>query len=352
MPNLLTVFLHPPHPRDSRGPALSSAPNRDQYFDVLKGFLVLVMVAHHTLEYFVGTSYRPIRYLDFVTGGFVFAAGFLTMFLLHRKPITNRSRVARRLLRRAANLLLVFVGANCLAALSFHRSVMGKALGFQPFLLNLPRVLLAGHKSGAVFTILIPIAYTLCLAGLLVRTNVSRAGVLCLTAASLALCALWQVPYNAYFVTIGLVGIAAGCVVTPDHVRAARTWPGKFALLVGSALYMWTVALVEQDGVLLYTGGIFLVLGAAYACADVLEPFTRVFSTLVTLGRHSLFSYVAQIIFLQIVARFAPTSVTRWCLGAVPALLTTMLLCALCFGLDSLKRREPRIRERLLAVIA
>ena len=59
------------------GQADPGSRSRDSGLDFLKGFLVLVMVVHHSLEYFLGPRYPVIKYFDFVTGAFVFVAGFI-----------------------------------------------------------------------------------------------------------------------------------------------------------------------------------------------------------------------------------------------------------------------------------
>src|SRR5437868_74126 len=78
----LAQELQLPPQASIRAPSVGEARKRDSHFDFLKGFLVVIMVGHHTLEFFAGLSHPLIKYLDFVTGGFVFAAGFLPPYLL------------------------------------------------------------------------------------------------------------------------------------------------------------------------------------------------------------------------------------------------------------------------------
>jgi hypothetical protein len=312
----------------------AEAKQRDLYFDVLKGFLVLVMVAHHTLEYFEGRYFPPIRYVDFVTGGFVFAAGFLPSFLLHSKPSEDRLRGARRLLTRGVKLLLVFIAVNILIGFIFGQTSKGKSFGASVITGNLGAVFLGGDKSLAAFAILVPIAYTLVAVSLL--TIVGRSWWLpCGAAASLVAYCTWNpsAPFNVYFLSMGLAGAAAGVLVRPRAVAAADRWYVRVVLL----------CVLPRDNALLYAAGIFFVLSAAYAHAKSLERSRAAFESLVILGRYSLFAYLAQIFFLQILARVGSRPVMAWGLGLIPAALTTALLCGLCFALDRLRRQNTGV---------
>jgi hypothetical protein len=338
--------------RSGAAPA-TEGKQRDLYFDVLKGFLVLVMVAHHTLEYFEGRYFPPIRYVDFVTGGFVFAAGFLPSFLLHSKPSRDRLTTARRLLTRGVKLLLVFVVVNILIGVIFGQNARGKSFGADVIAGNLSAVFLGGDKSLAAFAILVPIAYTLVAVSLL--TIVGRSwwlpsGV----AASLVAYCTWNpsAPFNVYFLSIGLVGAAAGVLVQPRAVAAAARWYVRVVLLCGSAAYMGAISVLHRDNALLYAAGIFFVLSAAYAHAKSLERFRAVFESLVILGRYSLFAYLAQIFFLQILARVGSRPVMAWGLGLIPAVLTTTFLCGLCFALDRLRRQNTGVGHAYRLIFA
>jgi fucose 4-O-acetylase-like acetyltransferase len=344
MPQIAVFDLHAtPLTRSGAAPAVE-AKQRDRYFDVLKGFLVLVMVAHHTLEYFEGRYFPLIRYVDFVTGGFVFAAGFLPSFLLHSKPSSDGFRTARRLLTRGVKLLLVFVAVNILIGLIFGQTPRGKSFGAEVIAANLSTVFLGGDKSLAAFVILVPIAYTLIAVGLLTIVGRSRWLPCAVAAALVAYCTRNPgAPFNVYFLSMGLAGAAAGVLVRPRAVAVADRWYVRVVLLCGSAAYMGAISVLQRDNALLYAAGIFFVLSAAYAHAKSLERSRVAFESLVILGRYSLFAYLAQIFFLQVLARVGSRPVMAWGLGLIPAALTTAFLCGLCFALDRLRERSAGV---------
>jgi hypothetical protein len=337
-------YTQPPAPGRFRAASAPDRKPRDAYFDVLKGFLVLVMVAHHVLEYFAGVDFPLIKYLDFVTGGFPFAAGFLPSFQLQSAPADHRLKTSRRLVTRGAKLLLLFIAVNSLIALMFHQSVQGKSFGLDAFFLNLRTIFLSGDKSLAAFVILVPIAYTLIASGFLLLSGCSPL-VTCAIATAMVSYCTWEAhsPFNAYFLSMGLAGAAAGTVMAPSVVVSAARTKTQVLLMFGCAVYMLLITVLPRDNALLYATGIFFVLAAAYASAKILESYRPVFLCLVTLGRYSLLAYLAQIFFLQALAKGGPRQVMEWSLGLIPLILTSTFLCGLCFALDFLRRRDYRI---------
>src|SRR5262245_13309087 len=124
---------------------------RDGSFDFLKGFLVIVMVAHHALEYFAGKTHPFIKYLDFVTGGFVFAAGFMVVFLMRSGAAADRVGFALRLIKRGLKLIVLFLLVNVVLGVVPGGSSYGKSLNIEGLFRNLGAIMAGSDKSLAVF---------------------------------------------------------------------------------------------------------------------------------------------------------------------------------------------------------
>ena len=58
---------------------------RDYILDFIKGGLIVAMLIHHSLNYFGPDYHQLIRAVRFVTGSFVFMAGFVISNILLRK---------------------------------------------------------------------------------------------------------------------------------------------------------------------------------------------------------------------------------------------------------------------------
>ena len=316
---------------------------RDASFDFLKGFLVLVMVVHHTWEFFVGQDYWLIRYVDFVTGGFVFAAGFLPTLLLRSNPAMNVQKSCNRLLKRGVKLLLLFVVLNLTLGIVLEKSPSGKQFGVVQFLLNLQPIFLSGDKSRVAFAILVPIAYTLIALAILLQARQVRF-VVAMTALGLlifcTLSAAWS--FNLYYLSMGLAGGAAGILVDPNKLGRPLPLSTKALLWLGTAGYMVSISFLRHDNAILYAAGIFCVLGCVYTSVKTFEDQSFWFESCVVLGQYSLVGYLSQILFLQVLRRIH-VSVLQWSLGLIPFLLTCVFLCGLCFGLDYLRKRDRRI---------
>ena len=328
------------------------AKRRDPSFDFLKGFLVVVMVVHHTLEYFVGPDYWLIRYVDFVTGGFVFAAGFLPALLLQSNPGGNRQKTCARLFARGVKLLLLFVILNILLGFLLEKSPGGKQFGVSQFFRNLYPIFLYGDKSLVAFAILVPIAYTLIALAILLQARHVRSVVAITALGLVTFCTLssgWS--FNLYYLSMGLAGGAAGMLVNP-RLMGSSVRPGIKALLwAGAAVYMVSITFLRHDNAVLYAAGIFCVLGCAYTSVRAFEPETLWFQYHVVLGQYSLLGYLGQILFLQMLRR-GHISALHWTLGLIPFLLTCVFLGGMSVGLDFLRKRNVTIDLAYRSVFA
>jgi len=328
-------------PRPSQ--ANPRAKPRDASFDFLKGFLVLVMVVHHTLEYFVGPDFWLIRYVDFVTGGFVFAAGFLPAALLQSHPVVDRQKTCGRLFKRGLKLLLLFILLNIVLGLVLDKSPSGKQFGVTQFLVNLRPILFGGDKSLAAFAILMPIAYTLMALAILLQARHVRFVVTITALGLVTFCTLSTIgSFNLYYFSMGLAGSAAGMLVDPRMIDSYSKSGAKVLPWVGAAAYMISITFLQHDNAMLYAAGIFCVLGCVYTSVKAFEEERSWFGFCVVLGQYSLVGYLSQILFLQLLRR-GHLSALQWSLGLIPFLLTCAFVGGLCFGLDFLRKRNRRI---------
>src|SRR5437867_2142205 len=141
---------------------VQTKPARDYALDFVKGFLVLVMVGHHSFEYFKGVDYHLIKYIDFVTGAFVFVSGFVVSSIYGARLTSLSGATCWRLLWRGCKLVLLFLAINIGINLLFTANYNGRRFGLVQFYAESFSVFFAGNKGVASFEILLPIAYTLC----------------------------------------------------------------------------------------------------------------------------------------------------------------------------------------------
>jgi peptidoglycan/LPS O-acetylase OafA/YrhL len=323
---------------------MSSA--RDASLDAVKGVLVLLMAVYHVMS--IATTapteaYEPVR---FVTGSFVFCAGFVvSQFHL----AADRASTSRQLVARGAKLLLLFTALNLgVMFAGLGKSVAGKT-GLEAFVAHLPATYLGGDPSVASFVILLSIGYLLLAVPLVLALCAgSRAHAWATLAAALAASAVpagadrWP---NLQYLLVGISGLCVGLLVRLQPAPRLSASGMAFALAaLGAAA--WLTGHLGNDNAALYAIGVVLVLWCLRRVVGSLTPELAPSRFAVLLGRYSLPCYLAQILIIQ--ALFRTTSTQRWSdlsrpIAAFAATVAIMLL--MCKLLDRLRLRS-RIIDR------
>src|SRR5882762_1361353 len=130
---------------------------RQDSYDLAKGVLVEVMIIYHSLGYF-GGGQEFLKYIDFVTGAFVFLAGSTVTHYYLKEYKERMSLMLQRLLIRSAKLIVLFTIINTCVHLVVKKNYNGVDLGIQYFYGHLYEVFILGSRRIAAFEILLPIA--------------------------------------------------------------------------------------------------------------------------------------------------------------------------------------------------
>jgi hypothetical protein len=320
--------------------ASRTATARDAAYDLVKGFLVLVMVAFHGIEYFVDVRSHHLDFLAFVTGGFVMVTGFaVSRFYLERCGGANRFAVVERLLWRAARLALLFLVLNLLVHTLVKKNYNGQAMGVGRFLGGLGEVFLSGSRSLSAFEILLPIAYTLAAGGIVLGLTANRLKIAVIGVVLFSGVALFGAKsFNLYYTSIGMIGLALGSIRPEILVGQRRCWPAMVLslLMVG---YFTLVAIVPEDNLLMYAFGVTVVLGSAHQWFDWVGPESRILGALALLGKYSLVCYLEQIFLLQLIKRVGSSSLLGMADAALPFLAVNLVLWFTCRLLEAGRSR-------------
>ena len=140
--------------------------------DFLKGVLVEVMIIYHSVGYFA-TNIDGLKYLDFVTGAFVFLSGSVVSQYYYQKYGPHFGFISR-LFARSGKLVALFLVLNLGVHLVVRRNYNGAKFGLLEFYHGLFDVFVPGSKQLACFEILLPIAYTLILGAVLMTIGRSK----------------------------------------------------------------------------------------------------------------------------------------------------------------------------------
>src|SRR5262249_6491401 len=132
-----------------------------------KGVLVVAMVVYHSFNY--STDYTlGFKYLPFLPPSFILISGFLISRLYFNPEAARDASVYNRLLFKGLRLLLVFTILNVLTQLVGRRKAIGTPQGLGYLYGYWYEIYIIGGGHYAAFSILLPIAYLLLLAPLLI----------------------------------------------------------------------------------------------------------------------------------------------------------------------------------------
>ena len=316
-------------------PAASTAPARIEALDWTKGALILCMVVYHAINY---SAFRPLafRYLAFLPPSFILITGFLVGRVYASKYDLNSSRPYVRLVERGAKLLLIFVLLNLLCFIARERSLLD---GLGEFCDRAGMIFGYGNGRNAIFEVLLPIAYFLLLAPVLLwarwRFSSSALG---LAGLVFLLCVTLDLQggsiKNLVLLSAGIIGMGFG--VLPMHRMnglAGRWWPALAAYLVYrlTSYYFGERYPVQMFGA---TTSVFLL----YCCAVHCNLASWAGRQVILLGRYSLLGYLLQILLLQVLVAVGGGKPTHWTGVLVLSASTALLLLLLVRGVQRLRK--------------
>ena len=312
---------------------------RDFRLDFVKGFLVVIMVAYHVMDYFVVESALLYRYLHFVSGAFIFTTGYVVAGFYIDKYAQDKRRTCTRLVTRGLKLIGMFTVANLMINYLQLHNFNSTQFSFSLFVHNLIPIFIYGSGRLASFEVLPPIGYLLMVAPLLLMAyRRYRRYELALISAAIVLCWVFHVRVTGpSLVILGLAGFMFGTFV---GVRAAPVW-SEVLNVVLLVVYLMILPYISQNFVT-YVCNIILILKCVYDLSRRINLQGSVNHVVVLFGQYSLVCYFAQIVFLQFIFRFLIHH--RWPVGYQMLLLILVTCIALFFGCRALEWLRAKSR--------
>jgi peptidoglycan/LPS O-acetylase OafA/YrhL len=330
-----------------------TASSRDEALDFAKGVLVVWMVVYHWMNYFVSVVGDIYVYLRPVTPSFLFITGFVVSYgYLHRYSPTD-PRLQRRLLQRGAKLLLLFIVLNLAASFVVSETYNGAQLGAEVFVENAFETFVLG-RGNAVFDILVPIAYFLLLAPVILGASaVLRLPLILIAGVGLVLATALGIAGRANvltdFLSMATLGLAVGASAL-ERLQPLLSRPLVLAfvyLLYLAAVTAWNVLFpLQVIGVCLTVIALYLV-GLRHCSSNAFG-----WRQVVELGRYSLFAYVAQIVFLQMLRLALASFDLHGALSLIPLGATVAATCAAVRLTDRARRHSSPVDRAYRLVFA
>lgn len=330
----------------------SAAPRQSGRIDALdwvKGALILSMVAYHAINY---SAFRPIafQYLAFLPPSFILITGFLVGQVYAGKYDLGTFKPYLRLFIRGAKLFLLFAGINLGHYVFSHA---GFHQGLREFAARSGAIFLAGSGRNAIFEILLPIAYFLLLAPILLWLRSWKSGLIAGIAGALFLiCTALELKglssKNLGLFSAGVIGMALGLARLEGIDRVAAKWlPG----LLTYVLYrVCSRVFGEWYPIQVFgaTASIFIL----YSCALHLNCGSWSMRQIIILGRYSLLAYLAQIAILQMLVKLCGGRPDHWAGVLVFGVATTAILFVIVRLVHAQRQRLPVVDLFYKAVFA
>lgn len=293
------VVIEQPVSRSAR-----SVPDRIGALDMTKGVLVVLMVVYHSFNYSADYT-LGFKFIPFLPPSFIVITGFL---ISHLNPVSNdgvRLRSSGRFIFRGFRLLALFIILNIATQLAGGGKSSHEAQGVSYFFDHWFEVFGFGEGRYASFLILLPIAYLLLLAPILVILDRWTPVLIPALVVSLAVLCAWagiynELPVNLGLLFAGLVGFSLGRLPNTSLLYLKRYW--------FIAVFFYTIfLLVSHFAGRTPLNQLFdacLALAAIFGVCSAVGEYSLPGQRLVALGKYSLFSYILQLAVLQILSRF------------------------------------------------
>lgn len=291
--------------------------SRDSALDFTKGILVLFMVLYHWMNYFVGIEGPVYPYLRFVPSSFIFISGFILANVYPEKYGISNSKLYTRLLVRGFKILILFTLLNLVANMLFVKNYRGNMPGIETFVSNAAAIYIGGNGRMA-FGVLLPISYLLILSTLIFLGMQVTGYVLSVVCVASFICVLFLDYYgisspNLSFIAVGILGMVLG----QYSLREISAWASHSSALAGLYVGYLIAINIWGERYFLEVIGVCLSVLLIYGVGITIRQPRALVSTVVLLGKYSLFAYIAQIGLLQLLLRSLSSVNVYWILWAL-----------------------------------
>jgi hypothetical protein len=277
----------------------SETPKRNIALDFTRSSLLLLMFLYHSIDQFQYHVFPLlIENLRFVSGGFIFVAGFVISNIYRGKYGLDNPKVFSRLLTRGLKLIVIFSALNVMMNLVLSHSYDGRKFDLWMLLKNFKSVYVFGANRIVSFDILLPIAYLFIVFSVVLYIMRVKTGTLLKPAAVLIFlfCSLiyfsHPIPYNIRFLLVGLYGAACGFINTE---KLDKTVNSIFPVILGASILNFLILRYVPLYYPVYTAGILLNSLLLYGVGLRVSGDNALIKIIFLLGRYSLITYILHI---------------------------------------------------------
>lgn len=312
--------------------------------DFTKGFLVITMVAYHTLNYFLDGYHILYAYIGYVTQAFIFYSGFVTGTVYFDKLITDKKAVYKRLIVRGCKIVLLFFIINLLIHALFQNNLNNKEFGLHLFLTNITTVFLTGSDQIARFAILLPIGYVLLLSPMLISLHRYKYYAFTTIIIFWLLADVMDVTgfFNLNCILTGIAGVFGGLIYNDQYKRLSIKQV-RFAAVAIVLIFLFIFIPFYSDPRSYYISNFLYIIVIVYnmhLLCSFLNPAGLLTRHVLKFGQYSLYLYLAQIFILQIEKKILGFNLFSFSvIHFLLFIFVTLALVGLCYLTDFLRNR-------------
>ena len=325
-------------------------PARNHAIDFTKGFLVVVMIAYHLLNYFLEGGERVYMYLNYVTGGFIFISGLLCSTIYYNKFLEDKLYVHRRLFIRGFKLITIFFLLNIFTLYFLNRNFNAQ---INNILNNLHSILVIGNEQFISFGILLGIAYVLLISNILLYSYQLRFILYTLLIIVIVFITIKDIPLgsNLYYILIGIGGFYSGFIYPTIIPKIRRNILNIILAFLLFFYFIVAVPLGIRRIYFIYYVIINVVLASAYYIGKRLNPSKIIIKNIIIFGQYSLFSYIAQLIIIQILAMIIKINIHSLNIAHLILFIFTNICLSLLCNILILSRKKIKVIDKMYRFI-
>lgn len=265
------------------------------------------MVAYHSLNYYLSGYHILYAYVGYVTHAFIFYSGFMCGTVYLQRFLDNKTIVYKRLTVRGLKLILLFLVANVVINASLNKNFNDQFLGLHLFFSNLFSIFLIGDERTAAFAILLPISYVLLVSAPLINLYKAKYVFYALLIAGFLLLSILDLQpfFNLACILTGVAGVFTGLIYNEKQEFLNHT-SVKLATIVLLVLFLFILipsGIDPRSSFAVYFLYVNVILLGLHLLGGFLSPSRLLTQVVIKFGQYSLFLYLAQIFFLQVLKR-------------------------------------------------
>lgn len=270
--------------------------------DFTKGVLVVVMVAYHTLNYFLLGKGIYYLYIIYVAEAFIFFSGVVCAIFYSDAYEKNRKSVQKRLIIRSAKLVSIFLLSNVVIVLTIRREDFLSKIDGKNAIDIINDLLILGNPKICSFEIILPIAYLLFFCIFLLYTKKWAELIYCIYVVAYIYISIENLymAYNIKCLYIGIGGFYSGVIFKKYSVNLNKSIYKNLCISLAALYFFILIPFNFSLSSFSYYVLINIVVISLSSIGGFINNKNYLNIVVFKFGQYSLILYLLQMLYIQI----------------------------------------------------